>query len=87
MRTERVEVRLDPKTRGILEEMATARDSSVSDLLRHLIERSYEEEQDKARIAAAWRIGQMGVEDVPDVDTLKEQFARAHDTKEYSAGS
>jgi predicted transcriptional regulator len=44
MRTERVEVRLDPETRGKLEEVAAARGSSISELVRSLIERSHEEE-------------------------------------------
>lgn len=87
MRTERIEVRLEPKTRGILEEMAAARGSSVSELLRNLIERSYEEEVNEARVAAAQRIGEMSVEDVPDTDVLKKQFAAAHDTKEHLSGS
>lgn len=42
MRTERVEVRLDSETREKLEEMAAARGSSVSELVRDLIERSHE---------------------------------------------
>ena len=83
MRTERIEVRLDPRTRGILEEMAAARGSTVSGLLRTLIERSHEEEVNEARVAAARRIGEMKVEDVPDAGVLKEQFAAAYDTKGY----
>lgn len=43
MRTARVEVRLDSETREKLEEMAAARGSSVSELVRDLIERSQEE--------------------------------------------
>jgi hypothetical protein len=43
MRTERVEVRLEPETRKKLEEVA-ARGSSVSELVRSLIERAHEEE-------------------------------------------
>jgi predicted HicB family RNase H-like nuclease len=41
MRTERVEIRLDPKMRGKLEELAAARGSSVSELVRDLIQRSH----------------------------------------------
>jgi Arc/MetJ-type ribon-helix-helix transcriptional regulator len=59
--------------------MAQARGSSVSDLVRALIDRSYAEEQDKARVAAARRIGEMSVEDVPEPSVLKNQFAQAHD--------
>lgn len=79
MRTDRVEVRLDPETRGRLEKMAQARGSSVSDLVRAMIERSYDEELNKARIAAAERIGKAWFENVPEASVLKEQFAQAHE--------
>lgn len=78
MRTERVEVRLDRETRGKLEEVAEARGSSVSELVRTLIERSYEEEMAKARVEAAERVGAMEVEEVPPADELKRQFSGAH---------
>ena len=79
MRTERIEVRLDSETRGKLEEVAAARGSSVSELVRDLIERSHEEEvAGAARLAAAERIGRMEVEDVPEADELKRQFSGAH---------
>lgn len=79
MRTERIEIRLDPQTRGRLEEMAAARESSVSELVRALIERSYEEELARARVAAVERITRVGVEEVPEPHVLREQFAQAHD--------
>lgn len=79
MRTERVEVRLEPETREKLEEVAAARNSSVSELVRSLIERSYEEEiAGAARFAAAERLGRMEVEEVPEPDELKRQFSEAH---------
>lgn len=79
MRTERVEVRLDPETRGKLEEVAAARGWSVSELVRDLIERSHEEEvAGVERLAAAERIGGMEVEDVPEPDELKRQLSEAH---------
>ena len=79
VRTERLEVRLDPETRGKLEEVAAARGSSVSGVVRSLIERSYEEEvAGAARLAAAERIGRMEVEDVPEPAELKRQLSEAH---------
>jgi Arc/MetJ-type ribon-helix-helix transcriptional regulator len=79
MRTERVEVRLDPETRSKLEEVAAARRSSVSELVRDLIERSHEQEvAGAARLAAAERIGRMEVEEVPAPDELKRQLSEAH---------
>jgi uncharacterized protein (DUF1778 family) len=76
MRTERIEVRLDPETREKLEEVAAARGSSVSELVRDLIERSHEGEvASTARLAAAERIGRMEVEDVPEPAELKRQLS------------
>ena len=85
MRTERVEVRLDSEARGKLEEVAAARGTSVSELVRDLIERSHEEEvAGAARLAAAERIGALEVEDVPDPAELKRQFSEAHGPVEDS---
>jgi Arc/MetJ-type ribon-helix-helix transcriptional regulator len=76
MRTERVEVRLDPEMRGKLKEVAAARGSSISELVRDLIQRSHEEEvAAAARLAAAERIGQMEVQDVPEPAELKRQLS------------
>ena len=85
MRTERVEVRLDSEARGKLEEVAAARGTSVSELVRDLIERSHEEEvAGAARLVAAERIGALEVEDVPDPAELKRQFSEAHGPVEDS---
>jgi Arc/MetJ-type ribon-helix-helix transcriptional regulator len=76
MRTERVEVRLDPEMRGKLKEVAAVRGSSISELVRDLIQRSHEEEvAGAARLAAAERIGQMEVQDVPEPAELKRQLS------------
>ena len=76
---ERIEVRLDSETRGTLEEVAAARGSSVSELVRDLIAHSYEEEvAGVVRSQAAERIGQMEVEYVPQPTELKRQFSEAH---------
>ena len=70
-----MEVRLDPETRGKLEEVAATRGSSISELVHDLIQRSHEEEvAGAARLAAAERIGQMEVEDVPEPAELKRQL-------------
>jgi hypothetical protein len=79
MCTGKVEVRLDPETRGKLEEVAAVRGSSVSELVRSLIEHSYEEEvAGVVRSQAAERIGQMEVEEVPQPTELKRQLSEAH---------
>jgi hypothetical protein len=79
MQSERVEVRLDAETRGKLEEVAVARGASVSELVRSLIEDSYQEEVARKRLAASRRLGELSVEEVPEPDELKRQFARVHD--------
>jgi len=83
VQTERVEVRLDAETRAKLEEVATARGASVSELVRSLIEESYQREMSRARLAASERLGEMSVEDVPEPQELKRQFAQAHESVPY----
>lgn len=79
MRTERLEVRLDSETRGKLEKVAAARGSSESELVRDLIEHSYEVEiAGVVRSQAAERLGQMEVEDVPQPTELKRQLSEAY---------
>lgn len=79
MQTERVEVRLDRETRARLEEVAAAKSVTVSELVRAMIERSYEEEvAGAARLRAAQKIGTQEIEDVPAPDELKRQFSGAH---------
>jgi predicted transcriptional regulator len=78
MQSERVEVRLDSETRGKLEQVAAARGTSVSELVRSLIEDSYQEEISERRLAASRQLGELGIEDVPDPGELKQQFAEAH---------
>lgn len=81
MRTERMEVRLDRETRAKLEEVADARELTVSEVVRTMIERTYEEEvAGAARLRAAQRIGAREVEDVPPPGELKRQFSEAHGT-------
>lgn len=85
MRTQRIEVRLEPETREKLEEVAAARGATFSELVRSLIESSYEEEMSGRRLAAAERLGAMEVEDVPDTGVLKRQFGEAHDARDAGA--
>jgi uncharacterized protein (DUF1778 family) len=77
MRTERIEVRLDPDTRGKLEEVAAVRGLSISELVRDLIERSREEEVACAARLAVARIRQMEIEDVPEPAELEWQLSES----------
>jgi hypothetical protein len=47
----------------------------MSELVRSLIEHSYEEVAGATRLAVAERIGQMEVEDVPEPAELKRQLS------------
>lgn len=80
VRTEPVEIRLGIETRRKLDQLAAARGLSIPELLRSLIERSYEEAfADAARLAAAERIGRMEIERMPEPAELKRQFAEVYE--------
>lgn len=80
VRTEPVGIRLGIETRRKLDQITAARDLSIPDLLRSLIERSYKEEfVDAARLAAAERIGRMEVEYMPEPAKLKRQFTEVRE--------
>lgn len=78
MQSERVEVRLDRETRVKLEQVAAARGASVSELVRSLIEDSYQQEISHRRLAASEHMGELEIEDVPEPAELKKQFTEAH---------
>jgi hypothetical protein len=81
-RKERVEVRLDGATRRKLDEVASARGASVSEVVRALIERSYEEELVRSRVGAAEELGRMELEDVPEMEVLRRQLEGAHEPRD-----
>ncbi|MDP8940778.1 MAG: hypothetical protein M3N10_10920 [Actinomycetota bacterium] len=76
--TGRVEVRLDEEVRRKLEEVASARGATVSGVVRDLIERSYEEEMAQRRRQAAEQLGRLELEDLPEIEVLREQLDGAH---------
>lgn len=73
-------MRLDEEVRRKLEEVAAAQETSVSGVVRNLIERSYMEEMTQRRRRAAEELGRLELEDVPEIETLKEQLDGAHRT-------
>ena len=81
-RKERVEVRLDGATRRKLDEVASARGASVSEVVRALIECSYEEELVRSRVGAAEELGRMELEDVPEMEVLRRQLEGAHEPRD-----
>ena len=79
MSIERLEVRLDQDRRRKLRELAEEQGTAVSEMVRRLIDRAYEESLDVRRKRAAQELGQMEIEDVPDPATLNRQLEDAHE--------
>jgi macrodomain Ter protein organizer (MatP/YcbG family) len=77
--TKRLEVRLGKEHWRKLEEIAHSMGLTVSEAIRHLIERVYEEELRAGRRRAAEELSALEVEDVPDPDILTRQFEGAHE--------
>jgi predicted DNA-binding protein len=76
MASERYEIRLDKEHRARLGELAATYGVHGSALLRDMIDRLYEEAKRKRRIEAARRLGEMEIEEVPDMATLRRQLGR-----------
>ena len=79
---ERLEVRLDAEHRRKLAELAEAKDAALSDVIRNMIDRAYDETLRERRHRAVRRIRQLAVEDVPDPETLSRQLAQTYDTSD-----
>ena len=79
MRADRLEVRLDPERKRKLTELAQEQRTALSDLVRQMIDRAYEERLRKRRLQAARELAALAIEDVPDPETLKQQLESAHD--------
>jgi uncharacterized protein (DUF1778 family) len=80
MASERLEVRLDPEHRRKLAEVAESRGMRVSELVRRLIDESYEDVLRERRRGAARRLAELELEDVPDPEVLTRQLESTHDT-------
>lgn len=79
MTTERLDVRLDQERRRKLRELAAEQGAPVSEMVRRLIDRAYEETLKANRKRAARELGRLKIEDVPDPATLNRQLERAHE--------
>ena len=79
MPADRLEVRLDPERKRKLAELAQERRMALSDLVRQMIDRTYEERLRERRLQAARELAALAIEDVPDPETLKRQLESAHD--------
>lgn len=79
MATERLDVRLDRDRHRKLRELAAQYDVPVSETVRRLIDRAYEDSLRERRKRAARELGRMQIEDVPNPETLSRQLEGAHD--------
>lgn len=74
----RLEIRLGPEHRRKLEEVARSGELTISEAVRRMIERAYDEEARARRMVAAGEISRLDLEDVPDPETLSRQLEGAH---------
>ncbi|HLZ08115.1 MAG TPA: antitoxin [Chloroflexota bacterium] len=74
MLAERLEVRLDPERRRRLMEIATSRRIPVSEVVRQMIDETYQAVDRAERLRAAEELGRMEIEDVPEPDVLARQL-------------
>lgn len=79
MTTERLDIRLDHERRQKLQEVAAEQGFPVSETVRLLIDRAYEDVLRVRRKRAAEALGQMEIEDVPGPTTLSRQLEDAHE--------
>jgi predicted transcriptional regulator len=74
MTTARLDVRLDPGLKQKLDRIAEIQEETVSDVIRQLIERAYNEAMLEYRHELIRRIAQANVEDMPDPEELARQM-------------
>lgn len=79
MATDRLDVRLGPEHRRKLVELADEQGTTVSETVRGLIDRAYEQSFLTRRRRAAEAIARLEIEDVPDPATLSRQLEEAHE--------
>jgi hypothetical protein len=76
--TSRLEIRLDEERREKLATIARARGGRISEVVRELIDRAYEDTLQHERLRAARNIAALEIEDVPEPDALSRQLSAAH---------
>jgi hypothetical protein len=75
----RLEVRLDPERRRKLEEITQARGAPMSEVVREMIDRTYEDIRLTERLEAVRRISELEIEEMPDPETLSRQLEQTYD--------
>ncbi|MSQ14696.1 MAG: hypothetical protein EXR50_02390 [Dehalococcoidia bacterium] len=80
MATKRLDIRLDNERHRKLRELAAEHSATVSEIVRRLIDRAYEDILQARRRHAARELAQLEIEDVPDPQTLSRQLEGAYDS-------
>lgn len=76
----RLEIRLDAEHSRKLNALVQSRHVSVSDLVRALLDREYEEWLRTQRLSAARAIAALSAEDVPEPELLERQLGEAYES-------
>ncbi len=79
MITERLDVRLDRERRRKRGELAAEQGAPISEMVRCLIDRAYEETLQARRKRAAEDLDRLEIADVPDPATLSRRLEGAHE--------
>jgi hypothetical protein len=79
MLAERLEVRLDSEHRRRLTEIAASRRIPVSEVVRQMIDETYQAIDRAERLRAAQDLISLQIEDVPDPDVLSRQLDETHE--------
>lgn len=79
MVTERLEIRIDKERKEYLERVARDEARSISDAVRLLLDRGFEEWMKERRRLAVKRIAAMEIEEMPDPEELARQMDSMYD--------
>lgn len=79
MVTRRFEIRLDPEREEHLERVAEEEGVSMTDAVRRLLDRGWEDWLKERRRLAVERIAAMEIEEMPEPDELSRQLAKTYD--------
>ena len=79
MIAERLDIRLDSERKRKLAELAESQGASISEVVRTMIDREYEQVLKEKRRQAFNRLIALEIEDVPDPDTLSRQLEATYD--------
>ncbi len=78
-RTNRLAIRLNGKHRRRLDELAQEEGVTVSEVVRRMIDASYEDILSTRRKQAVERLIRLNLEDPPDPDTISRELEDAHE--------